>query len=92
LYAFKLCFIFHSFTSVVAFLLTNNFDGFVWIFVSELKSCRPYFAVPDAIVLQLVKERLSQIDCVTRGWVLHEYPRSRDQAESLEGAGYTPNR
>ena len=48
--------------------------------------------VPDSIVLDILKERLCQLDCVTRGWVLHGYPRTREQAESLDKAGLRPNR
>ncbi|PAA93083.1 hypothetical protein BOX15_Mlig030341g2, partial [Macrostomum lignano] len=48
--------------------------------------------VPDAILLKLLKERLCQLDCVTRGWVLHGYPRTRGQAEQLADAGFQPNR
>lgn len=59
-------------------------------------ACKSYvdkgLAVPDVIVLNLLKDRLSQLDCVTRGWVLHRYPLTRDQAESLQGAGFLANR
>ena len=52
----------------------------------------PTITVPDAILLGMLNERLSQVDCVTRGWVLHGYPRSREQAEQLAFAGHVPNR
>ncbi|CAD5123889.1 DgyrCDS12196 [Dimorphilus gyrociliatus] len=59
-------------------------------------ACRPYvekdMLVPDAIVLKLLQERLTQIDCMTRGFVLHGYPRSRSQAAQMDDAGLTPNR
>ena len=48
--------------------------------------------VPDSIVLNVLKERLSQLDCVSRGWVLHGYPRTREQAEQLTYQGFVPNR
>ena len=48
--------------------------------------------VPDGIVLKLLSKRLSQLDCVSRGWVLHGYPNTRSQAESLAAAGFTANR
>ena len=48
--------------------------------------------VPDSIVLDILKDRLCQLDCVTRGWVLHGYPRTREQAEQLDKAGLRPNR
>ena len=49
-------------------------------------------AVPEATLLKVLTDRLSRLDCVTRGWVLHGYPRTREQAEQLSGAGYSPNR
>ncbi|XP_063681387.1 adenylate kinase 8-like isoform X1 [Bolinopsis microptera] len=48
--------------------------------------------LPDNIVLKCLVERLSKIDCATKGWVLRGYPRSRHQAEALSEAGYAPNR
>jgi len=48
--------------------------------------------LPDNIVLKCLTERLSKLDCATKGWVLRGYPRSRHQAEALSEAGYAPNR
>ena len=45
--------------------------------------------VPEATLLKVLTDRLSRLDCVTRGWVLHGYPRTREQAEQLSGAGYS---
>ncbi|XP_064649202.1 adenylate kinase 8-like [Lineus longissimus] len=57
---------------------------------------KPYVSknmmVPDALILSLLKDRLSQLDCVSRGWVIHGYPSTREQAEQLSGAGFIPNR
>ena len=50
------------------------------------------FIVPDSLILPLLKERLGKLDCVTRGWILHGFPRSRDQAENLDRMGFSPNR
>ncbi|KAI8779473.1 adenylate kinase 8-like [Biomphalaria glabrata] len=59
-------------------------------------AAKPYveknLIIPDNIVLDILKDRLCGLDCVTRGWVLHEYPRSREQAEQLDKAGLRPNR
>jgi adenylate kinase len=33
--------------------------------------------------MQIIRERLSQKDCVTKGWVMIGFPRTREQAESL---------
>ena len=51
-----------------------------------------YFLVPDDLVLQLLRNRLAQLDAVTKGWVIHGFPKTREQAESLTKAGYEPNR
>ena len=48
--------------------------------------------VPDNIVLQCLTDRLSRLDCSTKGWILRGYPRNRNQAEALTEAGYAPNR
>ncbi|CAF0826696.1 unnamed protein product [Brachionus calyciflorus] len=48
--------------------------------------------IPDSLVVPLLVERLGKLDCVSRGWVLHGFPRNRDQAEALERNGLAPNR
>ncbi|CAH8831658.1 unnamed protein product [Trichobilharzia szidati] len=48
--------------------------------------------VPDAIISEAVKNRLNQIDCVTYGWILYGYPRTRQQAELLSSNQLAPNR
>jgi adenylate kinase len=48
--------------------------------------------IPDSLLIPLIKERLSKLDCVTRGWVLHGFPKTHDQAESLDQNGFSPNR
>nr|XP_058927444.1 adenylate kinase 8 isoform X2 [Kogia breviceps] len=57
---------------------------------------RPFFeketAVPDDITMKVLKQRLDQQDCVERGWVLHGFPRDRDQALLMDSMGYKPNR
>lgn len=54
--------------------------------------CPLYVLVPDNIVMTILSERLAQLDCVSRGWVLHGYPRTREQAETLSKEGFVPNR
>ncbi|KAM7451132.1 Adenylate kinase 8 [Porites harrisoni] len=60
------------------------------------EAVRPYverkMLVPDDLVLQLLRNRLAQLDAVTKGWVIHGFPKTREQAESLTKAGYEPNR
>ena len=48
--------------------------------------------MPDDLVIQLLRGRLAQLEAVTKGWVLHGFPKTREQAESLGRAGYEPNR
>ncbi|KAK1892653.1 Adenylate kinase 8, partial [Dissostichus eleginoides] len=59
---------------------------------SYLDDGRP---VPDSLVLQVLEERLSRVDCSVRGWILHDFPRDLQQARSLQGAlqgALQPNR
>ncbi|XP_036383951.1 adenylate kinase 8 [Megalops cyprinoides] len=57
---------------------------------------KPYLesgdAVPDSLVLQILTQRLSRMDCTTRGWVLHGFPRSVEQARKLQECGVIPSR
>ncbi|XP_003229468.1 adenylate kinase 8 [Anolis carolinensis] len=50
------------------------------------------YPVGDTVALRVLGNRLSQLDCATRGWVLHGFPRDVDQAELLRRAGLEPNR
>uniref|UniRef100_A0A1A8IUR2 Adenylate kinase 8 n=1 Tax=Nothobranchius kuhntae TaxID=321403 RepID=A0A1A8IUR2_NOTKU len=49
-------------------------------------------SVPDSLVLQAVEQRLSQVDCSSRGWVLHGFPYNLHQARNLRGFQHQPNR
>ena len=44
------------------------------------------------MMLEALTKRLNQLDCATKGWVLHGFPMTRDQAEGLAKAGHHPNR
>ena len=48
--------------------------------------------MPDSLVVGVFNDRLSKLDCVSKGWVLHGFPKTREQAEALESAGFSPNR
>ncbi|XP_060762711.1 adenylate kinase 8 isoform X1 [Neoarius graeffei] len=48
--------------------------------------------VPDNMVLQILTERLSRLDCTIRGWVLHGFPRDVEQAERLQESNFLPSR
>ncbi|XP_002735582.1 adenylate kinase 8-like [Saccoglossus kowalevskii] len=60
------------------------------------EALKPYverdMMIPDNLILNLLKDRLCQIDCVSRGWVLRGFPTTREQAENLCSAGFEPNR
>ncbi|XP_072908796.1 adenylate kinase 8 isoform X1 [Hemitrygon akajei] len=48
--------------------------------------------VPDVMVMKCVAQRLSKLDCSTRGWVMHGFPQDLIQAEMLKDAGFLANR
>ncbi|XP_077942639.1 adenylate kinase 8 isoform X2 [Gasterosteus aculeatus] len=47
--------------------------------------------VPDSLVLQVLEDRLSRVDCGYRGWILHGFPCDLQQAQSLQES-HPPNR
>ena len=47
--------------------------------------------VPDAVIIDLVRERLAQSDCATQGWLLDGFPRTAVQAEALRQAQIEPD-
>jgi adenylate kinase len=48
--------------------------------------------VPDSLITEICLHRLSQHDCITRGWVLDGFPRTEGQAQSLIDSGLKINR
>ncbi|XP_018548866.1 adenylate kinase 8 [Lates calcarifer] len=48
--------------------------------------------VPDSLVLQVLEQRLSRVDCSCRGWILHGFPQDLQQARSLQESQHQPNR
>lgn len=48
--------------------------------------------IPDSLILQVLKEKLGSLECVTKGWVLHGFPKTREQAEALDAALFSPNK
>jgi len=47
--------------------------------------------VPDALVIELVLNRIRQDDCQTNGWLLDGFPRTKSQADALTAAGIVPD-
>lgn len=60
------------------------------------ESMKPYaergVRIPDELITKALTERLGQLDAIKRGWVLHGFPRTRNQLDSLTQLGYEPNR
>jgi len=60
------------------------------------QSMKPYadrgVRIPDELVTKALIQRLSRLDAVKRGWVLHGFPKTRTQLDSLTEQGYEPNR
>ncbi|NXP55194.1 KAD8 kinase, partial [Heliornis fulica] len=57
---------------------------------------KPYvdngYPVPDNLVMKILANRLNALDCAANGWVLHGFPRDREQGEQLQQSHVTPNR
>nr|CDS28946.1 adenylate kinase [Hymenolepis microstoma] len=49
-------------------------------------------AVPDEMVINLLKKCLSEAACALKGWILLGYPRTQPQAQALDIANLSPNR
>lgn len=48
--------------------------------------------MPDELIMRVLKERMDDLDCQARGWVLHGFPKTAAQAETLDKAGFAPDR
>ena len=46
--------------------------------------------VSDSIIIDLVKQRMNRDDVKTKGWLLDGFPRTKNQAISLQALGYIP--
>ncbi|KAG7268992.1 hypothetical protein CRUP_033484 [Coryphaenoides rupestris] len=46
---------------------------------------------PDSVVMQVLSQRLSALDCTTRGCVLHGFPRDPEQGQQLQASNYKPS-
>lgn len=54
--------------------------------------CLTYYnyIVPDELVMELVKERLSRPDCAINGWILDGCPSTEEQISKLKDLGFSP--
>lgn len=46
--------------------------------------------VPSDMWVQLFEERLKDVDCVRRGWILIDFPTNREQTLVLQRCGLSP--
>lgn len=44
------------------------------------------------MILKLLENRLTELDCTLKGWVLYGFPRTVNQARLLDNAALEPNR
>ncbi len=47
--------------------------------------------VTDDLIIGVVKDRLAHSDCISNGWLLDGFPRTRAQADALADAGIVPD-
>lgn len=47
--------------------------------------------VPNEVVVEMVKNKLSEPEVASKGWLLDGYPRSGEQAEAIEAEGIRPD-
>jgi adenylate kinase len=47
--------------------------------------------VPDKLMVSIVKDRMSHLDVVERGWLLDGFPRTAAQALALKEQGIEPD-
>ncbi|POI26693.1 hypothetical protein CIB84_009557, partial [Bambusicola thoracicus] len=46
--------------------------------------------IPNALWANLIRERLSNVDCIKQGWILEGFPENQEQARLLQSAGIIP--
>lgn len=49
-------------------------------------------AVPSELLLEVLKEKLTMGDCVSKGWILEGFPSTKAEARSMLAAGLLPTR
>jgi len=48
--------------------------------------------IPDELFVRCINDRLSRMDCQTKGWCLYNFPRNFQQVEALNMLGHRPNK
>ncbi|XP_074780215.1 adenylate kinase 8 [Athene noctua] len=46
--------------------------------------------IPNALWANLIRERLSNVDCIKQGWILEGFPENQEQAWMLQSFGIIP--
>ncbi|NWI91955.1 KAD8 kinase, partial [Pitta sordida] len=46
--------------------------------------------IPNALWANLIRERLSNVDCIKQGWILEGFPENQEQAWMLQSFGIFP--
>ncbi|NWI80227.1 KAD8 kinase, partial [Dryoscopus gambensis] len=46
--------------------------------------------IPNALWANLIRERLSNVDCIKQGWILEGFPENQEQAWMLQSSGIFP--
>ncbi|XP_036038917.1 adenylate kinase 8 isoform X1 [Onychomys torridus] len=54
------------------------------------KHFQTYKRIPNSLLVGLVQERLSEDDCLRRGWILDGIPERREQALMIQTVGLSP--
>ena len=66
--------------------------AFVYFPIEYIISFFSFIVVPDELITKALAERLGHLDAVKRGWVLHGFPTTRNQVDTLTNMGYEANR
>lgn len=75
------------------YVTRQSLGNVLFLYSHNEKNKVSVYLVPDSLLMQLIRERLNQKDCITKGWVMIGFPRTREQAESLARIpGMTPSR
>ncbi|XP_072816464.1 adenylate kinase 8 isoform X3 [Vicugna pacos] len=71
----------------VANLMAKEFSSLA---ADARRHYQKFKTVPSMLLIRLVQERLSEEDCVRRGWILDGIPETREQALMIQTLGIVP--